>query len=240
MGELKGLTEARKLRIEAFEHERPVDDGERRHGEGGDRGDQDQRGIVKREHRAEQDVQEVDAAAFHRHDQHAERERDEIEGGEARVLAQDGRAGDETGEQNHGDTSDKAAKAHGRHREAGDEEADRRAWQDGVAHGVAHQAQAAEHEEYADRRRAEREGKAADQRPSHEGEFDEGIDEGMDHAEIRSVPASPRSQISACSSHASVSCRDLTRFFAVSTCLVGPQATTSRASSSVLGKCSRT
>ena len=39
-------------------------------------------------------------------------------------------------------------------------------------------------EEHADRRRAERQGEAADQRPAHEGEFDEGIDEGVDHAEI--------------------------------------------------------
>ena len=33
-------------------------------------------------------------------------------------------------------------------------------------------------EKHADRRRAERQRKAADQRPAHEGEFDEGIDEG--------------------------------------------------------------
>ena len=33
VGELKRLTEAQELRVEAFEHERPVDDGERRHGE---------------------------------------------------------------------------------------------------------------------------------------------------------------------------------------------------------------
>ncbi len=113
---------------------------------------------------------------------HAKRKRHEIEGGEARVLAQDGGAGDETGQQDDGDAGDKAAKAHGGHRQSGDEEADCRAGQDGVAHGVAHQAQAPQHQEDADRRRAERQGEAADQRAAHEGEFDEGIDEGVDHA----------------------------------------------------------
>ena len=56
---------------------------------GGDAGDQDQRRVVEREHGAEQHVQQIDIAALHRDDQHAERERHEIEGGEARVLAQD-------------------------------------------------------------------------------------------------------------------------------------------------------
>ena len=183
VGELKRADRAQELRVEAFEHERPVDRWRAPTSVTvAIAGDQDQRRVVKREHRAEQHVQQVDVAALHRDDQHAERERHEIEGGKARVLAQDGGAGDEAGEQRHGDAGDKAAKAHGRHREAGDEEADRRAGQDGVAHGVAHQAHAAEHEEHADRRRAERERKAADQRPAHEGEFDEGIDQGVDHA----------------------------------------------------------
>ena len=99
VGELNGLTERRNCGIETFEHERPVDDGERSPCVTvAMRGDQDQRGVVEREHRAEQHVQQVDTAALHRDDQHAERERDEIEGGEARVLAQDGGAGDEAGE----------------------------------------------------------------------------------------------------------------------------------------------
>ena len=148
--------------VEAFEHERPVDDGEGQHGKRGDGGDQDKRGIVKSEHRAEQHVQQVDAAAFHRDDQHSKGERDEVEGGKARVLAQDGRAGDETGEQDDRNAGDKSAETHGRNREAGDEEAYCRAGQDRVAHRVAHQAQAAEHEEYADRWCAERERKATD------------------------------------------------------------------------------
>ena len=67
-------------------------------------------------------------------------------------------------------------------RQAGEQEADRRAGQDRVAHGVAHQAHAPEHEEHADRRRAEREREAADQRPAHEGELDEGLDDRVDHA----------------------------------------------------------
>ena len=52
--------------------------------------------------------------------------------------------------------------------------------------------------------------------------------------------ASSRSQISACSSNASTSWRDFKRLAGVSTLRVSPQATTSRAISSVMGKCART
>ena len=51
---------------------------------------------------------------------------------------------------------DQAAAGHREQAQAGDEKADRRARQDGVRHGVADQAHAAQHQEHADRRRAER------------------------------------------------------------------------------------
>src|SRR5262249_27884197 len=134
----------------------------------------------------------------------------------------------------------KTAKAHCQHGKTGDQEADGHAGQDRVTHCVAHEAKTAEHEEHPDRRRAERKRKAAHQRAAHEGEVDEGIDDAVHHAEIRSLAPAPRSHTSACSSQASVSWRAAARCLAVSTCLVGPQAMTSRASRSVLGKWART
>src|SRR5262245_65933394 len=102
-----------------------------------------------------------------------------------------------------------------------------------MAHGVAHQAHAPKHEKHPDRRRAEREREAADERAAHEGKFQEGTDDGVDHAGSRSRMASSRAQISACSSKASTSWRDLARLAGVRTLRVSPQATTSRARLSV-------
>ena len=82
----------------------------------GDAGDQHQRRIVEREHAAEQHVQQIDIAAPHRDDQHAERERHEIEGGKARILAQDRGARDEARGKRHGEPRDEAAERHRRQR----------------------------------------------------------------------------------------------------------------------------
>ncbi len=142
-------------------------------------------------------MQQIDIAAPDRDDHHAERERHQIEGGEARVLAQHGRAGDEAGSERDREPRGKAAEAHGEQRQAREQIADGRARQDGVAHGVAHQAHAAEHEEHADGRRAEREREAADQRAAHEGELDEGLGDRVDHASSRSGDgSSPRAHTS--------------------------------------------
>ena len=184
-------------------------------------------------------MQEVDIAALDRDQQHAERERNEIEAGEACVLAQHRGARHEPGGERHRQPRREPAEAHGEQRQPGEHIADGRAGQNGVAHGVAHQAHAPEHEEHADRRRRQRDGEAADQRPAHEGELDEGLNHAVDHAGSCSSSSS-RSQTWACSSNASVSWRDLVRLAGVRTLRVSPQATTSRASSSVRGKCART
>ena len=146
-------------------------------------------------------MQQVDIAAARRDDQHAERERDQIEGGEAassrsRVKRATRPAASATARPA---TKPPRLMAKSDSRRA---EADRRARQDGVAHGVAHQAHAPEHQEHADRRRAERQREAADQRAAHEGEFDEGLDESVDHAGCRSLRVISRAD-SACSSQAS-------------------------------------
>ena len=62
---------------------------------------------------------------------------------------------------------DQAAEAHGIDVEAGDQEPDRCARQDGVRERVAHQAHAPQHEKHAERAGAERQRNNADQRAAH-------------------------------------------------------------------------
>src|SRR5438270_417834 len=95
-----------------------------------------------------------------------------------------------------------------------------------MRHGVADEAHAAQHQEYADRSSAERERKRADQRAAHEGKFEEGREEIIvNHAAHSCAP----------SSNASHMRRAFRRFSAVSTSLVAPHATGSRASNSASG-----
>ncbi len=130
-------------------------------------------------------------AAFDRDDGDAERERQEVEGGEARVLAQHGRARDESRRERDREPGGETAEAHGKEREPGEQIADRGARQDRVAHGVAHQAHAPQHEEHADGRRGKRQREAADKRAPHEGELGEGAGQRLDHAGSRSRAGSP-------------------------------------------------
>ena len=128
-------------------------------------------------------MQEIDVAAAHRDDQHAERERDEIEGGEARILAQDGRARDEAGGERDGEAGDEAAKAHRRAatgRRPGSRSRRRAGWRALMASPIRLM------------RRSTRNtpiggalidsARHADQRAAHEAELDEGLDEAVDHA----------------------------------------------------------
>ena len=69
-------------------------------------------------------------------------------------------ARDDAGADRDHEARDQPARRHGEQREAGDQEADRRAGQDRMRHRVADQAHAAQHQEHADRPRAERERQA--------------------------------------------------------------------------------
>ena len=92
-------------------------------------------------------------------------------------------------------------------------------------------AHAPQHEKHADRRRAQRQRKATDQRAAHESEVEERIDEGVDHAaHARKSPPQHRRRRRA-GRRARFSASDAPRR--------SPRRT-SRASSSVLGKCART
>ncbi len=174
---------AEKGGIETFDDERPVDQGERDHGERRDGGDEDQRLVRHRKNGAEENVKEIDIRALRRDDQHAEREADEIEAREARILAQCCHAGDEPCKEGDGETGDETADAHGPERQTGNEKADGRAREERVAHRVAHEAHAAKYEKGADGAAADREREAGDERAAHEAIFDEGGDQRViDHA----------------------------------------------------------
>ena len=77
---------AQEARIDAFQHQRPPDQREDDQRHAGDADDQQQRRIVHRQHRAEQEVQQIDVGALDRDDGDAERERNEEERRERGVL----------------------------------------------------------------------------------------------------------------------------------------------------------
>ncbi len=189
--------------------------------------------------RAEEDVQKIDVRAAERDDEHARRKRGQIEGREARILAQDRGAADEPRQKRNGKPDDEAAEAHRRQRQAARyEEAERRAGQHRVAHRVADEAHAPQEEEHTERTGADAERHAGDERAPHEAVFDEGLDEDVveDHATLRTGSVSA----GASSSHRSAMARARTRLAFVMTDAVGPQPIISRAMSSVSGKCVRT
>ncbi len=187
------LTERRNAGIHALEHQGPPEQGQGEQRRRGDAGEEQKRRVVQAEDASEQDVQEVDIAAAQGDDHDAEGERDQVEAGKRRVLAQDRGARDQPGQQRHRETGGEPAQGHRRQRQAGDEKADRRPRQDRVRHGIAGQAEPAQHQEHADRRRAQRQCRAADQCPAHEAELDERGDEkvvGRHAAERRQIAAS--------------------------------------------------
>jgi len=124
-------------------------------------------------------VQQIDVRAARRDDEDAEREADEIEAREARILPERGRPADDAGEQCDGEADDEPARRHRPERKPRDEKADGGARQDRMAHRVAHQAHAAQHQERADGTGAKREREAGDEGAAHEAVIGEGRDDGV-------------------------------------------------------------
>src|SRR5436189_196544 len=112
-------------------------------------------------------------------------------------------------------------------RKPGEQKSDRGARQDGMRHGVADEAHAAQHQEHADRSRSQGERQRAGERAPHELELGEGGNEIIVHGECDHAATT---QASACSSNASHMRRALVMLSGVSTVAVAPQATDSRAS----------
>ena len=206
---------AQEDRVDAFEHERAVEQRQRQHGDGGDGGEQQQRVVVERQHRAEEHVQQIHVRAAQRHDGDAERQGQQVEGRERRILLQRGEARDEAGGDRDDHAGEQPADGHRRQRQAGDEIADGRAGQDRVRHGIAGEAHAAQHQEDADRAAAERDGDHAHERALHELEFGKRRVEQVEHD--RAPQATWRWHTSACGSYASTMRRAFSRFSALST-----------------------
>ena len=122
-------------------------------------------------------MQQVDVATAHAHQQHADGEAGEVEGGEVGVFFEVGEAAHQPGQQGHNHAGGKTARAHGGQAEAAEHVAHRRAGQYGVAERVAHQAHAPHHEEHAHRRGTEGEEHHRGQRVAHEVEFGKGLDQ---------------------------------------------------------------
>ena len=163
--------------IDALEDQRAVEHGQAQQAHAGDDADQQQGVVIKRQHRSEQDVQQVDLVAVGGDDDHAQRQGHQIEGRQAAVLGLPAAACHQRGGCRHQQAADDAAQGHGGQRQAGDEVGDGCARQDGVRHGVAGEAHATQHEEDPHRCSAQRQGQTAGQGAAHEAEFDEGADE---------------------------------------------------------------
>ena len=195
---------AQEHRIDAFDHQRPIDHRQHQQRDGGVEGDHQQRLVVHRQDVAEQHMQQVDVGALDRDDRDAQRQRHQVEGRERGVFLQLGGARDHACEDRDGKARDQAASRHREQIEPGEQEADRRSRQDRMRHGVADEAHPPQHQEHADRRAAERQRDHGGERAAHELEFGEGRDQRVvDHAIRRPATARVATQAAALSSKAS-------------------------------------
>ena len=165
-----------EARVEAFHDQRPIDGGEADQGQRRRRHDEEQRRLVDGEDRAEQDVHEIDRRPAQGDDENAQRHCRQIGGGEARILAHARETRDDAREQRRGDAGNEAAETHRRQGQATDQETHGGAGQQRVRQCIAHQAHAAQDQEHADRRAADRQREARDQGAAHEAELGEGRD----------------------------------------------------------------
>ena len=140
---------AQEARVEALDNQPTADNGQGEESQRRNRDDEQQRRIVDSENGSEKDMHKVDVAAMGGDDEHPERQRNQIEGGEARVLALRRDACDDTRQDRHHEARDEAAEAHDQERETGDHETNRRARQHGVAQGIADEAHAAQDKQHA-------------------------------------------------------------------------------------------
>ena len=178
MGDATGAADrAQETGVDAFQHQRPVDQGEGQQRDGGDSLQQHQGGVIQRQHGAEQHVQQVDIRAFQGHQCDAESQRHEVERRQRCVLTQHRQPGNGAGAERHRKAGGHAPSRHPAQRQAAHKVAKRCTGQDRVGHGIADKAHPAQHQEHADRAGAERLSECTDQRPAHEREIGKGRDQ---------------------------------------------------------------
>ena len=236
---------AQEARIEAFEHQRPIDQRQRDERDGGDR--RRSGASARRRARARVPNSTCSRSTFEPLSEtmrDAERERDQVEGGERGVLLQ--RASTRATSPDSSATARPATRPpmrHRRQRQAGDEKADRRAragWHAPWRRPSGDMRRSIRKTPIGPR--AERQRHRADQRAAHELELGEGRDEEIVGHGKRSGCTARRSAAGA-RRLGSIPGLDhaarLQQVSGVSTSAVAPQATGSRASSRRLGKMRR-
>ena len=120
------LTERRKVGSTHSRTRGAVEHGEREERHRSDAGEKVERVVVEREHRSEQDVEQVHVGAAQGNDGDPERQGKKVEGGKRRILLEGGQAGDEPRHDGDDNAGDEPAHRHGRERKARDEVARRR------------------------------------------------------------------------------------------------------------------
>ena len=103
---------AQEQRIDAFDHQRPIDHGQHQKRDGGVECDHQERLVIHGENIAEQHVQQIDIGALDGDDRDTEGERGQIEGRERGVLFQSRGAGYDTGKDCHRKARDQSARRH--------------------------------------------------------------------------------------------------------------------------------
>ena len=139
-------------RIDCAGDQRPQDQGEadkrdRRRG-----ADQIQRLVIHSQDRPEQEALQRNGRAGGGQDKDAERQRNQIERGKARILADDREPCQQVGQQRHRDAGRKPANDHRGDGQSGDHKADHDPGHDGVGHCLAGKRQAPQHQKGPDRR----------------------------------------------------------------------------------------
>lgn len=100
---------AQEHRIDAFDHQRPIDHRQQQQRDGGVEGDHQQRLVIHRQDVAEQDMKQIDIGALDGNDGDAERQRHQIERRQRSVFLDLGGARHHAGEDRDGKTGDQSA-----------------------------------------------------------------------------------------------------------------------------------
>ena len=131
--------------------------------------DLQQRVPIDRQHSAEQHAHDIDIAAPPRHQHHPERERDQIECHQARVVPRP-TAGDQSSQRRHGKSARQPAQRQPGRRRPRIQEADRGAGHHRMSEHIAVEAHPPQHQQRADGPVGQRQCQARDQRRAHEPE----------------------------------------------------------------------
>ncbi|MPN20766.1 hypothetical protein SDC9_168145 [bioreactor metagenome] len=176
---------AQKAGFETLDNQRPIDQRQRQQRHSGDGCSQQQGGIVQRQHRAKQHMQQIDIGAAQRNQQHTQRQRDEIEARKARVVAQRRVSRDDARQHCHQHTRQQPAYRHRRQRQPEQQIAQRSAGKNGMRHRIPHQTHAPQQQNRAQRRSRHTQCQAPGQRSPHKAELGKGLQDGTDHGYLQ-------------------------------------------------------